>query len=523
MKRILIIILIGTSLSITSCFNDLDLEPPFGVNTTTVYEDPENYINVLAKIYAGLATTGNSGPAGSGDISGIDEGFSQYIRILWNLNVLTTDEAVCAWNDPGIADLTFNNFNSLNPWFNGMYSRIFFQVVLCNEFIRESSESKMDDRGFSQTEKEIIRLYRNEARFIRALAYYHAIDLFGNVPFVTEADKPGSNFPPQINRADLFDYVESELLEIEDDLIPARMHEYARADQAAVWSVLAKLYLNAEVYINTPKYTECLTYCNKIIDAGYTLEPEYTHLFLTDNHLSNEIIFPVTFEGDNTQTYGGTTFLTHAPVGGTMVPADYGINTGWAGYRATPEFVDIYEDTTDGRYLFYKDGQQKDITERGTFSQGYAIEKFKNISSTGVPGVDVEFVDTDFPLFRLADFYLMYAEAVLRGGAGGDMATAINYINLLRVRSFGNSSQNVSMIDLPFIIDERAKELFWEAHRRTDLIRFGLFTSGSYVWTFKGGDAMTPQGSALPSHFKLFPLPQADVVANTNLQQNPGY
>ena len=515
--------LLGLALSLGSCFQDLDLEPPYGLNAEVVYADPANYINVLAKVYAGLATTGNDGPAGSGDIAGIDEGFSSYLRILWNLQTLVTDEAICAWEqDPGVPELNRVTITALNEWNQAMYYRVFFQLTLCNEFIRQASDAKMDERGFSAADQDRIREMRNEVRFLRALSYYHALDLYGNVPFVTEDDVPGAFLPEQISRAELFDWVESELLATADLLRDPGTNEYARADKAAAWMTLAKLYLNAEVYVGQNRYADAATYAKRVIDAGvYSLEPNYEHLFLTDNNQSNEIIFPVAFDGNNTKTYGGTTYLVHASSGGTIPLAPYGVNAGWGGLRATPQFVDQFTDSVgDGRYLFVKEGQSRNIDDIALFTDGYAVAKFKNVDRDGNPGVDPvgDFVDTDFPLYRLADAYLIYAEAALRGG--GDLGLGINYVNELRERAYGDASGNVASIDLDFILAERCRELYWEIGRRTDLIRFGRFTGDDYVWAFKGG---APEGTSIPDYLNLYPIPASDIIANPNLQQNTGY
>jgi hypothetical protein len=510
-------------LSMSSCFKDLDLEPPYGLNANVVYSDPANYINVLAKIYAGLATTGNNGPAGSGDIAGIDEGFSNYLRVLWNLQVLTTDEAVCAWEqDPGIPELNRVTITSLNEWNQAMYYRIYFQLGLCNEFIRQASDAALADRGFSDAEVASIREMRHEVRFLRALSYFHALDLYGNVPFITEDDEPGAFFPQQIFRDDLFAYVESELLEVEALMKEPGTHEYARADRAAAWMTLAKLYLNAEVYVGQNRYTEAAEWAKRVIDAGvFSLEPEYEHLFLTDNGDSREIIFRVAYDGLRTKTYGGTTYLVHASIGGTMDPDSFGVNVGWGGLRSTPEFVDQFTDSvSDGRYLFEKEGQTRTISDIAQFTEGYAVTKWRNVDRNGVAGVDPtgDFVDTDFPLYRLADAYLIYAEAALRGG--GDVGLGLNYVNQLRERAYGNSSGNVASIDLDFILAERCRELYWECHRRTDLIRFGRFTGSDYLWSFKGG---APEGAGIAEHLNLYPIPAADIIANPNLTQNDGY
>ena len=170
--------------------------------------------------------------------------------------------------------------------------------------------------------------------------------------------------------------------------------------------------------------------------------------------------------------------------------------------------------------MFFTEGQNKEIEDISSFNDGYAITKFRNVTSDGAPGSDLTFPDTDFPMFRLGDVYLMYAEAVLRGGTGGDLGTAVGYVNTLRERAYGDNSGNIADIDLQFIIDERARELYWEGHRRTDLIRYEMFTTSAYLWPWKGKAA---EGTATDDRYKLFPIPSSDITANPNLVQNQGY
>ena len=208
-----------------------------------------------------------------------------------------------------------------------------------------------------------------------------------------------------------------------------------------------------------------------------------------------------------------------------MNAAAYGINGGWAGLRTRPEFVALFGgastgDVRSGVLVGETQGQSLHIGSIGSFTAGYAAPKYWNVTSTGQPGSSGEFVDTDFPMFRLADAYLIYAEAVVRG-AGGTRAQALTYVNQLRQRAFGNTTGNIADADLTvnFILDERGRELFWEAHRRPDLIRFGRFTT-SGIWEWKGN---VPAGKTTEAFRNVYPLPASELLANPNLDQNPNY
>jgi len=517
-KNIKSLAVVFLALMFTSCVKDLDLTPkdPNIITSLTVYSTPAAYKEGLAKLYATFAVSGQQGPSGQPDIAGIDEGFGNYLRQYWNAQELPTDEAVMAWNDASIKDFHWQTWAPNDVFISAIYSRIMYTVALCNEYIRATANNTDAD----------IKKYHAEARFIRALAYSHAIDLFGNPPFVTEADTPGAFFPKQTTRAELFTYIESELKAIENDLGAPRF-EYGRADQGAAWTLLAKLYLNAKVYIGQDKNTECITYCSKVIGGGYTLVTKYANNFTADNNLSTEMIFPITSDGQHTQTYGGMTYLVHAQIGGSMPPAQFGVGGGWGGIRTTKALVNKFADNTgatDKRAMFWSAGQKLEINDIGQFTDGWAITKFSNLTSTGAaaPHAHPDFVDTDYPVFRLADVNLMYAEAVLRGGAGGSAATALGYVNALRQRAYGNTTGNITsgQLTLDFILDERARELYWEGHRRTDLIRYGKFTSASYLWPWKGKVA---EGAATQSYRDLYPIPSNDLGANPTLQQNTGY
>ena len=232
---------LGMVLVFSSCFNDLNTVPidEDEITSAVVYDSPEAYKQVLAKLYAGLAVSGQEGPAGNPDINGIDEGFSTYLRQYWKAQELSTDEAVIAWNDGNIHDYHEQDWDSQNEFITAMYYRIYYQIPLCNEFLRETTDEKLDERGIDQATRSDIVFYRAEARFLRALSYWHALDMFRNVPFITEEDEVGSFFPERTTAPELFEYIESELLAVEGQLMAPRQNEYGRADQAAAWMVLA--------------------------------------------------------------------------------------------------------------------------------------------------------------------------------------------------------------------------------------------------------------------------------------------
>lgn len=505
---------------------DLDLQPETDVTAATVFgADEAAYTSFIAKLYAGLAVTGQQGPAGRADIQGIDEGFSSYLRQLWGAQVLSTDEAVIGWGDAGLPDFHYHTWTPANNFLTAMYNRVFYQVSIANEFLRETSDAKLSERGVSSSVKAKIQEYRAEARFLRALSYWHGLDLFGNIPLYDETFAVGNNAPTQASRAEIFAFIETELKEIESTMVSPAAQQYGRASQAAAWMLLAKLYMNAEVYVGTAKYTESLTYLNKVITSGnYSLKANFQENFMADNHTSPELIFAIPFDGARTKTWGGMTFLINASLGGDMNTKDFGMDGGWWGTRTTSSIVDLFPDVTgtmDERAIFFTGGKTKEITNVGDYNSGYSAPKFINKTSAGANGQDGTHPDTDFPVFRLADVYLMYAEAVLRGGVGGDMNTALGYVNQLRERAYNNATGNITsaQLTLDFILDERARELMWEGHRRTDLIRYNKFTENG-VWPWKGNVAA---GKTTEKFRDLYPIPSTEIISNPNLKQNTGY
>jgi starch-binding outer membrane protein, SusD/RagB family len=513
------------SIGATSCYKDLNQTPPYDVTSASLFKDFKNYKNIVAKLYGGLLLTGQQGPDGAADIYSPDEGFSSYLRAFWTLQQLPTDESKCSWTNDGLPDISKGTWAASNQFVFYPYNRIYFQISQANSFIRETTDAKLTSNQITGTNEIEAKLFRDEARFLRALSYAHALDLYRNVPLVKDTDPVGES-PRQGTAQEVFDYIESELKDIENTLPAARTNEYGRADKGAVWMLLARLYLNAQVYTGTARYADALAYSKKVIDAGYVLDKKYKDVFAADNQSSTENIFTINSDGNRTRTWGGTTFLSHAHVGNKMVAASYGLDGGWRGIRSTKAFVKKFMDTSgnlvaDGRALFFTTDQSIESTEFTEFKYGYATTKWSNLKKDGTPGSNPTWVDNDFPLFRLADAYLMYAESALRGG-GGSLSDATSYVNLLRERAYGNTSGNITQADLtlPFIIDERSRELYQEGVRRTDLVRFGLFTGSEYIWPWKGNKL---EGASLDAFKAIFPIPVQDLASNKNLKQNTGY
>jgi hypothetical protein len=538
MKKINFIYLMLVFATLQSCTSDLDViaEDSKVLTADELFSTPLGYKQALGGVYGNLSLTG-TGDAGSSFLQGIDAGTSQFGRCMWYLQNLTTDEVVWTYeNDEGTAELQRNTWSSANPILLGMFSRTMAEVAIANDFLRQSTPEKLGSRGItSAADVAEINIYRSEVRVLRALAYYYMMDLFGKAPFITESD-PLNFKGPEFNRKQLFTFIETELNAVIPSLKAARTNEYGRLDKAMAQMILAKMYLNAEVYIGTPKYTECMTKCSEVIAGGYTLRTNYFDNFRADNHTSSEMIFTLQSDGVKTQNYGATTVIINGQVGsfeGNGV-SEFGVG-GWGGaLRLRKQFVqkfDVGPFQTDARKSFSGTGARTleiaDLTQAG---QGFILRKFSNKTAAGVAGVSSTFVDTDFPLFRLADVYLMYAEAQMRkdGATNSNTATTANtqslaYINALRQRANnGSTAGNVSQgdVNLDFIIDERSRELHWEGHRRQDLIRFNKYGGGNYNWAWKGNIA---NGTSFGTNLNVFPLPTASLTANPNLTQNTGY
>ena len=504
-------------LSTQSCLRDLDTEPKYDMTLEYILQqDPKAVEGMLSRLYASFALSSVKGP-GDSDISGADPGESPFIRGLVNLQDFTADGMKNRWGDNGLDQLTTtSNWTDNNKFFKYAYDRIYYTVPQATNLILIM---KSDNVKYENKEQVV-----SELRFLRALSYYYLIDLFGKGVLVNDETFNTSTPLQEASRTELFTFVETELKDIEGKL-PAQ-NSYARANKSAARMLLAKLYLNAEVYTGTPRYNDAASYINKVIsEGGYQLEGNFRKNFSADNNTSKEIIFPLIADAASSQSFGNTTYIVNGSIStDTMTPADFGATDGWAGHRATKAWYGLFAGSAAGLQsspdvrakLFWSAGHNWEMNDYKTWTDGFPSYKFWNKNSDG-SGSATSFSSTDFPLFRLSDAYLIYAECAVRGAAGTSMGQAITYFNQVRTRA---GAPVVSVLSLDEVLNERGRELGLEGVRRQDLIRFGKFTGGSYLWPWKGG---VKNGAAISDNYKLFPIPSTALQANPNLTQNPGY
>ena len=423
-----------------SCTGDLDVTPINPQTTQVLDEDA-----LLNKIYASFALTGQNGGAGNGDIPSeifANEGMSGFYRMAWSLNEFTSDEAGWVWSDAGVPELLHHGFSASNTFSYAMYYRLYFTITLCNSYLQQVSDAQKCA----------------EVRLIRALNYMYVTDLYGAGPMTTAIS---AELAPYYDRKQLFDFCESELKAALDNLPEDGKNTYGRVDKAAANLLLARLYLNAEVYTGTPRWQEAMDYAEKVINSSYyhlnmsgkNGFSAYQMLFLADNNENGsqyEAVFPVMQDGIQTQSYDATNFLVFSNFSSEMsevIPS--GTNNSWGkcarvkgrlvekffGTDTPPETDNIDEmvrAANDDRALFYSKGYSEYITTEAS-DEGFACVKFRNVRSDGEKASAVNFVDTDLPLLRVAEAYLTYAEASIR--KNGQNSTANKYINELRERA----------------------------------------------------------------------------------------
>lgn len=549
--KYIIVAVVGALLTLTSCVNDLESYPlneQDKVSETAYDNTEESYLKGLAKLYNTMSSHSVS------YVTVKDEGASQVLRAFFACQEITTDACKIAWgNDAWCRAMNTNTWtDEENDAVFGIFFRSIQAISYCNEFLRQTTDDKLSSRGASAAVKAKVQEFRAEARLIRAWYYWMAIDVFGDVPFTTEKDVVGTEAPLQAPRADIYNYIVGELeaLAADGSDLPDAQSNYPRMDKGAALGLLTRLYLNAETYKGTPEWEKCKQTCERLFALGYELAPTYAELFRGNNGenpaAKREFIMTVPFDTLKQQSYGGTTFLTCAAISSTDITAAGMMNgnkDGWGGIRISGEFVEKYFNVRDvnfetgeytcddnrGKMFFIKghsgNGRIPSKDELYEFNYGWSCYKFSDVPHDktwdNFTGQVKTFSNIDYPVIRLGEIYLTYAEACVRLGAS---ATAQDEMNALAVRT------GVPALTLPaswdntardMFVAERARELLWESCRRTDLIRYGLYSGDEYLWPYKGGES--PAGQSFPEYKELFAIPASQIEANPDLYNPDGY
>ncbi|WP_439184099.1 RagB/SusD family nutrient uptake outer membrane protein [Carboxylicivirga taeanensis] len=538
MKKLIVYIFLLAGV-LSACEDDLNVKPidPNLVFGEEVYSSLEGYKQVLAKIYGSYHVAGQYGDDNESDLSTIsDGGMSAYLRNYWNLQELPTGECMNAWNDGGLVAIQNGVWSADNQYVAGMFYRLYYMISLTNEFLRESAGG-----GVVEANPDEFKQMRAEAKLVRAIAYYHGIDLYGKMAIIDENSTEA--YPTPATRVELFNWIVDQL---ENEIIPALPAagngEYGRMDAGTAYMVLAKMYINAVNFsgVENPvegktSYDEVIKY-TEMVNAAYTFEPNYLKLFSIDNDEAEGIIFGLAIDASKTQGFSASQYIMSAGTNGALGNHVGNPSSNWGGNHATRSVYDKFQSRPAGDMRAKTQNISENLEYNTTmvinagldmdnpldFTQGVNVTKFKNRTSDGTSnGADPYFVDTDYPMFRLADSYLMYAEAVVRGG-NGTRDKALGYVNEVIERAYGNADNNISDADLTldFLLEERGREFYWEGYRRQDLIRFGKFTTGDYLWPWKGG---VINGRSLGAHRTVYPVPSSELAANPNAVQNDNY
>ena len=377
-----------------------------------------------------------------------------------------------SWGDSYVEPIETKTWtNAANTAITAVYTRALKGVVLVNEFLLQTADDKLAARGHNAFKADIAQ-YRAEARFHRAMFNYILLDLFGNPPYAIP-ENIGGDLPKQLGRTEFFNKLEAELLDLiaEGSAMPETgAVQYPRPNKDAVKALLARLYLNAEVYTGTPRWADAKKYAKEVIDNGYSLHPKYDELFYQDNGencSADEFIFAIEYDCDRAQSWGGTTTLSSGAFNDTMNAAvagylgstlPYASSESWNGYRIDPAFIAdnaegiVYNSSKPLGYdpsvgdqrlrLYIEEDPATTEYKRSGATAGWRLWKWATLDSSGkvvereVPGANWKLSSADFAIFRLPEMYYIYAEcdARLNGGTTSD-ATAVGYINDLRNRA----------------------------------------------------------------------------------------
>lgn len=441
----------------------------------------------------------------------------------FNLSETTTDELIVPtrggdWADGGNwKNMHYHDWTPTHSFFNDTWGWLYGGIANCNRII-ETITAAGDLPGKAQTLAEV--------KTQRAFYYFLLMDLFGNVPIVTEfANAPEA--PSQSTRPELFQFIVDEVTSALPDLSRENnVSTYGRPNAWMAHTMLGKMYLNAEVYIGSAKYTEAENELDSVINSGkFELAGDYLSMFKPDNGPSvKEAIFAVPFDAQKAAADMNFQMRTlHYKSRFTFdLPADP-----WNGFCTLANFYNTFNDPNDQRNRIWLEGPQfasngtplidnnaqinftknlgPDFNQGGTdFGRSSGVRNVKYYPDSKANGGNM---NNDFLVFRFADVWLMKAEVILRKGGSAD--DALQIVNTIRT---SRNAAALNAITLEGMYDERGRELAWEGWRRNDMIRFGKWeTSFGY----------NPGGQ--PATRRLFPIPAPRIGANPNLQQNPGY
>lgn len=472
----------------------------------------------------------------------------------WRLNEFSADQL--AWPQKGIhgyddgkwIQLHYHTWNYRHNTIKDCWNLVFQGLGYCNSGIENIEARTASSMGVTESEK---LAYLAELKANRAYYYFNALNLWGNVPIVKNVGEP--QYPANNTKQEVFNFVESELLSVINDLPLMTKANSGRLTKAAAYAILADLYLNAEVFTGTPRWDDCITYCNKLMNGEggsqlgvMKLDADILTPFSNTNTVSSyENIFVMSYDYQNTTTRCNWSsdfyhFRQRYINGGdrngnngvVVIPSAYDAfadndlrKKEWM--RIGPQYrYDIPDSIQEGSVeysgkplIFVKEirlnktGGTESNMRTGEENSGARFNKYRE----GVYG-STNFCSNDWVLYRLTEIYYMKAEALMRKNGGAANQEVVDLINETRIRSFNAEDWNAvkyttATLTMDEFLAEKGREFIFEGKRRPDLIRFGKFSTGSW-WDHE------PTAS---KHLTVYPIPYAQIAVNPNLVQNEGY
>ena len=556
-KFLKIAVFVMAVVSLTACVHNLNTKPIDPNSSTSFNQD-----RMFTKCYSCMAVIGQSDPGGDSDVEDMDAGMSGFYRTIWYCNDLTTDEAFWIWDDAESRGLPTTDWTGSSDMIRGIYTRLNLNIKYCNHYLKYASR---------ESEEDLNRIA--EVRWIRAFHVFYLMDMYLYAPLITEES---SEFPHFLPRHEIYEWLVTELQDV-ITLLPAQRVEKYRVGKAAAQLLLARIYLNADVYNKYNKEWVSGKTWQKAYDAATAVITEnpqhalvtkevrhdstnfvysaYQQLFMGDNHrdeVMKEAIFQIYQDGIYTQSHAGANFLIAGPRIGGMTA--WGIEAEWHALRTSPTLIDkflkphkidratatemIYNEfdmpaqLKDDRAIFCSDGMNTaeainfnltgamGIGANSNFYESWAGVKFTSVYSTASlpknsPRQSTSWADTDIPLLRLAEAYMIQAEALFRLGDKTGALSIIN--NTIRARA---NAIPLTSLDEETLLDEWSREFYFEGRRRIDLVRFGRFFGPEsdlyrYHWEGRMGkpDAQ-PFVTGTPEYMNWFPVPSEDKRAN---------